>query len=155
MKTVAILAFVVLSFRQDATDAKKVVKSALQDLAAGKGELPTFAVTWNDLHGLHGGLMLTIRGDGAISQEAKFTKVGEPRDKVDPKGLRDLVDKLLALEAWAQKVPERPAVPDESRARLTITAGGESVTVWEWYNDLAKNKRLVEIRDRMQKLAWK
>jgi len=155
VKTVAMLALLVLT--QDAADPKKkdAMKGALQEIAEGKGDLQKFTVTWNDLHGLHGGLKLTIRGDGTISQEAKFTKVGEPKEKVDPKALRELVDKLLALEAWVQKVPERPAIPDESRARLTITAGGESVTVWEWYNDLAKNKRLVEIRDLMQKLAWK
>jgi hypothetical protein len=155
VKTVAMLALVVLT--QDAADPKKkdAMKGALQELAEGKGDLQKLVVTWDDLHGLHGGLKLTIRGDGTISQEAKFTKVGEPREKLDPKGVRELVDKLLALEAWVQKVPERPAIPDESRARLTISAGGESVTVWEWYNDLAKNKRLVEIRDLMQKLAWK
>jgi hypothetical protein len=155
VKTVAMLAFLVLT--QDAADPKKkdAMKGALQEMADGKGDLQKFAVTWDDLHGLHGGLKLTIRGDGTIEQKAVFTKVGEPKEKVDPKALRELVDKLLALEAWVQKVPERSAIPDESRARLTITAGGASVTVWEWYNDLAKNKRLVEIRDLLQKLAWK
>ena len=71
------------------------------------------------------------------------------------KDLKDLIEKLIAHEAWAQRVPERPAVPDESRAKLTLTVGADSVTVWDWYNDLAKNKRLVEIRDLMQKIAWK
>ena len=155
MKTVAMLALLLLAQADPNPKKKDAMKGALQELAEGKGELRKFSVTWDDLHGLHGGLKLTINGDGTIVQEAVHAKVGEPREKVDPKGVRELVDKLLALEAWIQKVPERPAIPDESRARLKISAGGESVTVWEWYNDLAKNKRLVEVRDLMQKLAWK
>jgi len=134
---------------------REAVKSALQDLAQGKGDLGKLSVTWNDLHGLHGGLRLTIQGDGTITQEVVRAEAGKPKEKVEAKDLKDLVDKLIAQEAWVQRVPERPAVPDESRAKLTLTVGADSVTVWEWYNDLAKNKRLAVIRDLMQKIAWK
>jgi hypothetical protein len=131
------------------------VKKMLQDLAQGKGELGKLTVTWDDLHGLHGGLRLTVKGDGTVSQEVVREKAGLPKEKVDEKDLKALVDLLVRHEAWVQKVPERKAVPDESRARLTIAYGGSTVTVWEWFNDLDKNKRLGEIRDFLKKIAWK
>jgi hypothetical protein len=141
---------------QGAADAKReAVMKGLQDLGAGKGDLQTLTVTWDDLHGLHGGLKLTIKGDGTVAQEVVREKAGVPKDKVDATDLKALVDLLVRHEAWVQKVPERAPVPDESRARLVLTVGGASVTVWEWTNDLARNKRLVEVRDLMKKIAWK
>jgi hypothetical protein len=159
MNILVVLSLMILSAPRgpQAVDPKtrEAVKRALQDLAQGKGDLEKLRVTWNDLQGLHGGLRLTIQGDGKITQEVVRAEAGKPKEKVEAKDLQALVDKLIAHEAWAQRVPERPPVPDESRAKLTITVGADSVTVWEWYNDLAANKRLVEIRDLMQKIAWK
>jgi len=159
MRILVVLSLLILPPASGAqeTDPKKreAVKSALTDLAQGKGDLEKLRVTWNDLHGLHGGLRLTIQGDGKITQEVVRAEAGKPKEKVEAKDLKELIDKLIAHEAWAQRVPERVAVPDESRATLTIAVGADSATVWEWYNDLARNKRLVEIRDLMQKIAWK
>ncbi len=42
-----------------------------------------------------------------------------------------------------------------TKAAPTITYGQASVTIWEWYNDLEKNRRLGEIQDFMKKIAWK
>ncbi len=50
--------------------------------------------------------------------------------------------------------PDRMAIPDESRASLTISAGGAESEIWEWYNDLDDNRRLSRIRDTMKRLAW-
>ena len=157
MKVLAVLSFAVLAAAAPQEDPKKrdAVKKALEEMAKGTGALDKLSVTWDDLHGLHGGLRLKVEGSGRITQEAVRTNVGTPREKVDPKDLRRLVDALIAHEAWIQRVPERTPVPDESRARLTITVGDASSTVWERYNDLVANKRLVEIRDLLQKIAWK
>jgi len=156
MKMLAVLSLFWLHPPQDVPDPKReAVRKALEELVKDKGELAKLAVGWDDLHGLHGGLRLRIAGDGKATQESVREKTGELKEKVDPKDLKELIQLLVKLEAWAQRVPERPAVPDESRARLTIAAGDSSVTVWEWFNDLGKNKRLVEVRDLMKKIAWK
>ncbi len=69
--------------------------------------------------------------------------------------VEELVRLLLELEAWRQLEPERMAVPDESRALLSISAGEAESEIWEWFNDLADNQRLIRIRDRMKQLAWR
>ncbi|MFO0965125.1 MAG: hypothetical protein U0793_06010 [Gemmataceae bacterium] len=111
-------------------------------------------MTYDDLHAFHGGLTLTIDGKGKVTQKAVRQKVGEARD-VSKADLKLLVDLLQKHKAWEQREPERKPRPDESKARLVIRYGDESVTVWEWYNDLRKNKRLLEIREAMKKAAWK
>jgi hypothetical protein len=131
------------------------VKAGLQGVVDGKVDRSKLSVTYDDLHGLHGGLRLTIKGDGSVSREAVRVEVGEAKEKVDAKDLNDLVKLLVHHQAWEQRVPERPPVPDESRARLEVRVGDAAVTVWEWFNDLPKNKRLGEIRDRMMKVGLK
>ena len=46
-------------------------------------------------------------------------------------------------------------MPDESRAYLRIEVGTTSSEIWERYNDMEANNRLIRIRERMQQLAWK
>ncbi|MBN2496308.1 MAG: hypothetical protein JXR96_17070 [Deltaproteobacteria bacterium] len=120
------------------------------------GDLPRgqLILTYDDLHGLHGGLRLVIRGTGKVEQESVRYTVYPPRDRIDASGVDDLVRLLLETEAWQQLEPDRMAVPDESRASLYIQAGSESSQIWEWYNNLEKNGRLIRIRDAMTALAW-
>jgi len=139
---------------KNASAAGKRIQEALADLAKGDGDWKRFSVTYDDLHGLHGGLTLTIHGSGKVTQKAVREKIGEPKE-VSAAQLKELVELLQKHKAWEQKEPERPPVPDESRARLAIKYADDSVTIWEWYNDLSKNKRLVVIREAMKKAAWK
>ncbi|MEW6357116.1 MAG: hypothetical protein AB1696_12375 [Planctomycetota bacterium] len=120
-----------------------------------KGELPgdKVIITYTDLHGLHGGLRLTIHGTGKVEQEAVRIEAGEPHD-VTREDFEALVRLLIEREAWQQKVPERSPVPDESRASLTIVVGEEKSTIWEWYNDMKANDRLIRIREKMTAIAW-
>lgn len=60
---------------------------------------------------------------------------------------------LIKLAAWSQRTPERQARPDESRARLMIRIGTERSEIWEWYNDLSENQRIVQVRDRIRRLS--
>ena len=138
----------------DASAAGKRIQEALAKLAKGGGEWKRFSVTYDDLHGLHGGLALTIHGTGKVTQKVVRQKVGEEKE-VSETELKQLVELLQKHKAWEQKEVGRPAVPDESKARLVITYEDDSVTVWEWYNDLPKNERLLEIREAMKKAAWK
>lgn len=126
-------------------------------LAAQKrdGSLRELAVTYDDMHGLHGGLTLTIHGDGRVEHRAVRAKVGKVRREVSQQDLQQLVALLIELAAWEQRVPERTPVPDESRAHLDITFGEHRSSIWEWYNDLAGNHRMVRVRELMTKIAMR
>lgn len=140
--------------KDDDAATRMRVKEALAKLGKGEGDWKKFSVTYSDLHALHGGLTLTIDGTGKVTQKAVRAKVGEEKE-VSEKELKHLVELLQTHKAWEQKEPPRKAIPDESVARLSIKYGDDVVGVWEWYNDLPKNKRIVELRDAMKKAAWK
>lgn len=122
--------------------------------SAAKGGAPLPEVVYSDAHGLWGGTTITLGADGAYR-----------RDRVDPQGPsqrteavvdaarhRALAALLIELKAWKQQVPERRAVPDESRAGLTIRCGGAEARIWEWYNDLGRQQRIARVRDALQAL---
>ena len=88
-------------------------------------------------------------------QKAVRTKVGRPKGAVNNSQFMALIKLLVKHEAWVQRVPERAAEPDESIARLTISYDKKSTVIWEWYNDMRANQRLIEIRELMKKIAWK
>lgn len=128
------------------------VPACLDQLAADRGDWSKVSITYDDLHGLHGGLTLTINGDGRVEQHAVRVQTREPRDVLKP-DLEELLALLRELKAWEQRTPERQAKPDESTARLTIRCGGDEVTIWEWHNQLAENARISRVRDLMTRLA--
>jgi hypothetical protein len=66
--------------------------------------------------------------------------------------LSALVRLLVELEAWEQRTPPAEPLPDESRATLTISVGGQTSAVWERYNDMAENARLSLVREKMRDL---
>jgi hypothetical protein len=141
------------AFAQKADPAR--VKGALSALAKDERAWKTLTVTYDDMHGMHGGLTLTIHGDGRVEQTAVREKVGPPKDNIERAELQRLVALLLEVAAWEQRVPERRPVPDESRARLHIVLDGNSAAIWEWYNDLQKNQRIFRVRELMKKIAWR
>lgn len=142
-----------VSPEKDALDSK-CIQESLAKLAKGEGNWKDFSITYDDIHPLHGGFALTIDGAGKVTQKAVRQKVGEIRE-VSTADLRTLVELLARHHAWEQRESERKPRPDESRARLTIRYGENSVTIWEWYNDLRRNNRLLAIREAMKKAAWK
>ena len=107
------------------------------------------AITYDDMHGLWGGATITVRGDGSVERHTKA--LGAPAAQVrhtiiDQQMLLDLVRLLVQLDAWEQRIPDRPPVPDESRAALTISVNGSANRISERFNDLAANNRLVQIK---------
>ncbi len=130
-------------------------QAALAAVAKDDQALKTLTVTYDDMHGLHGGLTLSIFGDGRVEQKAVREKVGQPKTNVSRAELQQLVALLIEVSAWEQRVKDRPPVPDESRASLRITLDGKSAGIWEWYNDLQKNQRIVRVRELMKKIAWR
>lgn len=121
---------------------------------AVKGGTPLPAVVYSDAHGLWGGATISLGADGAYRHDR--VNPGGPSQRteaeVDPARHRAVASLLVELKAWKQRVPERIAVPDESRAGLTIRCNGAEARIWEWYNDLGKHQRIARVRDALQAL---
>jgi hypothetical protein len=133
-------------------DAGSVVE-ALNAYQEGHLEPGELLITYSDLHPLHGGLEINVDGLGHVQQEALWEEVKEPED-LTLEEMVQLVNLIIDLEAWKQIVPERTPLPDESRAILWIQAGESESQMWEWYNDMFGNNRLIQIREMMKQFAW-
>jgi hypothetical protein len=128
------------------------MKACLANAADGGTPLP--AVIYSDAHGLWGGVTISLGADGAYRHDRVDPRGPSQRTEVavDPVRHRAVAALLVELKAWKQRVSERTAVPDESRAGLTIRCGGAEARIWEWYNDLGKHQRIARVRDALQAL---
>lgn len=128
------------------------LKACLANAAKGGAPLP--AVVYSDAHGLWGGVTVSLGADGAYRHDRVDPDAPSQRTDavVDTARHRAVAALLVELKAWKQRVPERIAVPDESRAGLTIRCGGAEARIWEWYNDLGKHQRIARVRDALQAL---
>ncbi len=115
--------------------------------AAGGGDVPAdLQVIYSDMHGMHGGTTIRLSADGTLaSQHMQQGVLTERAGRVPADSVRALVGLLVELQAWEQRTPPRPPVPDESAAGLRIRAGGEEARIWEWFNDMGTNQRLSRI----------
>ncbi|MFN0168660.1 MAG: hypothetical protein ACKV22_19725 [Bryobacteraceae bacterium] len=129
------------------------ISSILGQIASGKLDPGPVVVEYRDLHAMHGGLNLTIRGTGEVEQEAVRAPVGQAK-RVSGDDLLRLVRLLSTQQVWQQRIPQRTPVPDESRAYLTVRYREDRAEIWEWYNDLEKNRRILPIRELMKQIAW-
>ena len=124
--------------------------------AAGGGEIPAdLVVRYSDMHGMHGGTTISLTANGAVESRTVDHRSGlsERRGTIPPDSVRAVVQLLVELAAWEQRTPPRRPVPDESAAGLTIRAGGEEVSIWEWYNDMGTNARLIRVLGRLRSFA--
>lgn len=147
------IAFVACSIAHAATPENPILEQRLKSLLVGPSPLTSFSVTYSDMHGLHGGLTLTIDGTGKVEQKVVRMEI-KPTVELSKEALRDIIKLLVELEAWKQQVPERSPSPDESRAYLRIKVGDSSSEIWEWFNDLKKNERIIRISEKMKGHAW-
>ena len=125
------------------------MKDMLTTILATSTVPADLAITYDDMHGLWGGTTITVRGDGSVEHQTKTR--GAPAAQlshtiIDHHMLLDLIRLLVQLDAWEQRVPDRPPVPDESRASLTISVNGSTSRIWERFNDLAANNRVVQLK---------
>lgn len=123
------------------------VMACLKAPAKTGASLP--AVTYSDMHGLWGGMTLTLEANGRYLrvQSEPGRRPQRVSTRVEPARHRQLVDLLIELSIWEQRVPERIAVPDESTASLRVRCGDAEVEIWEWYNELGKYRRISQVRD--------
>lgn len=114
-------------------------------------------VVYDDLHAIHGGTMIELSGDGRATRidRARGSRPKKTTRRVGKAQLSELIAELVSIEAWKQKTRERAPAPDESRAELSVSLGGTSAGFWEWYNDLARNRRLALVKERLERLVPK
>ncbi len=136
-----------------ADEASQHVRDQLQAFLDGKLPADKLEITYSDLHGLYGGLKLTIRGTGEVVQEAVRQKAPDPRP-LSRQQVRDLVQLLIQEQAWKQQTPAATALPDESRATLKIIAGDKTSSIWERMREMKSQDRMIRVRRLMQKSAW-
>lgn len=128
------------------------MEMVLREIARGERPFTDFFLQYDDLHGLWGGIRIRVSGAGRyelLRQERGAPEASVESGAVPAADIRALVRLLIELEAWQQLTPDRAPLPDESRAKLTVQVGDTAVTIWEWYNELAGNGRIVRIRDRL------
>ncbi len=137
------------------TDKPMSVENSLR--ALNGNEMPKdLSISYDDMHGLWGGTSIIIRGDGKGERRERARGNAEPEvfeTNVSQQQLLELIRLLLKNEAWKQKTPEREPVPDESRATLTVSVGGQTSSVWEWFNEMNKNDRLIQIKTKMTEIT--
>jgi hypothetical protein len=130
------------------------IEAALRRAAAGDaaGDL---SVVYSDMHGLWGGLTVTVAAGGWERSERRpgDATVAVTRGPIGPDALAALAQLLIEIRAWEQVERDIPPVAGESRATLTIRAGGSVAVAWERVNDLAAGRRLSRVRDTLVRLT--
>ena len=132
------------------------MEGTLKATLAGGEVPPDLVITYDDMHGLWGGTAIVIRGSGSGGRRERARGDAAPEvfeTTIPREQLLELVKLLIEHEAWEQRTPDRQPVPDESRATLTVSVGGQESRVWEWYNEMAKNARLIQIKTKMKEMT--
>jgi hypothetical protein len=138
-----------------APDPEEVEQSLLA-IAHGSRSPSDLLVTYDDMHGLWGGVTIILAGEGTYRRDQRAPAAspqGMVTGSINTQQIRELAQLLADVRAWEQQTEARLMAPDESLVRVTIQVGSARVTIWEFHNELAKNGRLVKIRDRMLELG--
>jgi hypothetical protein len=131
------------------------MEQLLKDFAEGRA-CHDLTITYSDMHGLWGGVTVTLSSGGAYQrlERARGASVADVvRGTVAAARTQAIARLLLEIKAWEQRTQERAPVPDESRATLTLQSGDSETSIWERYNDLEENDRLVRVRSVLLDLA--
>jgi hypothetical protein len=126
------------------------MEQCLHALLSG-GDTRDFSLTYNDMHGLWGGITIRLSGDGAYERTERPRGAHVPtmlHTTLDHERLSEALALLLELRAWEQHAPaqDRLPLPDESWATLEIRCGGATARFAERFNDLEAHQHLVRVR---------
>ena len=137
----------------------ETVKPALPDVSFSLRALlddeispASLRVTYEEIHSTQDGPRLIVKGTGQVQQEGEVANAGMYPD-LSPAEVENLVRLLLDIEAWEQRTPWRETASDEIRAYLRVQVGGASSEIWEWYDELDDNRRIVQLLDQLKKVA--
>ena len=131
------------------------MEQQLTDIAEGRAT-QNLSIVYSDMHGLWGGITITLSTDGAyeLLERGRGQMVPDlVRKTVSPAHIREVIRLLLDLRLWEQQALQRTPIPDEVLSTLTLKIGDVESSIWELYNNLEKNGRLVRIRKMLLDLA--
>ena len=128
------------------------VSSNLRALLDNEFSPTSLRVTYEEIHPTQDGPRLMIKGTGQIQQTGEGADADMYPD-LSPAEVENLIRLLLDIEAWEQRTPWREAASDEIRAYLRVQVGGASSEIWEWYDKLDDNRRIVQFLDQLKKVA--
>jgi hypothetical protein len=130
--------------------APSSVEGGLLDLAAGRRPLDSLSLTYRGLSVFHrsGEDIDLSRCHVAVTQQRQDEQA-RWQARLSTDTLQELVGLLRGHEVWLQREPERLAVPDETRATVSIEIGGAKSEIWEWY----PGRGIREVHDFLMKVA--
>lgn len=131
------------------------MEQQLKDFAQGRAT-QNLTIVYSDMHGLWGGVTITLSTSGAyeLLERARGAIVPELVQRtVTTDQVQEVIRLLLKTRAWEQQALQRTPIPDEVTAMLTLKIGDAESSIWELYNNLEKNGRLVRVRRLLLDLA--
>lgn len=108
-------------------------------------------IIYEELHPTQEVSRILIQGTGEVQQEGEMLGGDIPRLRLAE--MENLIRVLIDMEAWEQKIPWRETGSQESRAYLRVQVGGVSSEIWEWYDELDSNRRIVKVLDQLKKFV--
>lgn len=141
-----------------ATPAQQIsVERALQTTLTSGQVPPDLVITYYEGGGLWGDeTTVIIRGSGRGERRMRKRRNAKPKvykTTLTQNQLLELIKLVASLKAWERQTPDRNGVPDEGRVNLTINVGGQRSSVSEWFKDMEKNNRLIQIKTKMMELT--
>jgi ankyrin repeat protein len=127
------------------------ISTSLRALLDDAVSTSNLRVTYEEIHPTQDGPRLIVKGTGQIQQEGEIANAGMYPDLTSAE-VENLVRLLLDIEAWEQRTPWRET-DSEIRAYLRVQVGGTSSEIWEWYDELDDNRRIVQLLDQLKKVA--
>ena len=106
-------------------------------------------IVYSDMHWLWGGITITLSTSGVYERLEHRRESIVPdlvRKTVTPAQIQEFIRLLIEIRAWEQHTLERTPMPDEARATLIVRTGEVETSIWELYNKLERNGRLVRVR---------
>lgn len=131
------------------------MEQKLKEFAEGLAT-QNLTIVYSDLHGLWGGVTITLSTSGEYELLERKRGVIVPelvRRTIPAAHVQKMIGLLLETRAWGQQALERAPMPDEALATLTLRTGDHEISIWELYNNLERNGRLVRIRRLLLELA--
>jgi hypothetical protein len=146
------------------------IATGLRGAAEGRRVPPGLVVVFDDHEGPWGGDRIEVFGDGrvrryhvrpgfapaavaperslAAGEDSSEAELGPPAQsgRVSEAEVLRLVDVLVAIEAWEQRVPESPGRLQAAKARLVVRIDGDRREVWEYAEDVPAQDRLARVR---------
>ncbi|MDZ4821265.1 MAG: hypothetical protein SGJ20_20075 [Planctomycetota bacterium] len=138
----------------DATAGANKMPEQLQAFLDGKLPPEKLTITYREVRGLRGELKIIVHGNGKVEQQLVRRKAPEPQN-LNADAVRELVKLIVEQEAWKQKTPPAPSIPDEGRVSLQIVAGKTESTIWERVREMGANDRLQRISTLIEKHVWR